>query len=251
MRDIEKNWNEFVADYNEIIAKQKASQYRSFDPDVVRFHNDHYVFEKIRDEGFYYDQKWIQDENEIRKLQDEWIEFKSHLVSKSVDKQQQLKLKLKQKHIMNKASKTRLKAVEFKYLSYRYPTAPGHTIPFTVYSDKTANGLTKCICDFLNFSDYQAERINTMGVFRRSRRTDGTMTEGQWTKGTGTPGSADISATIYGRSVKIEVKIGKDRQSEAQKNYQAMIERSGGTYFIAKDFDLFLEWFDKFCLDKK
>jgi len=75
------------------------------------------------------------------------------------------------------------------------------------------------------------------------------MTEGQWTKGTGTPGSADISATIYGRSVKIEVKIGKDRQSEAQKNYQAMIERSGGTYIIAKDFDLFLEWFDKFCLD--
>jgi hypothetical protein len=90
-----------------------------------------------------------------------------------------------------------------------------------------------------------------MGVFRRSRRTDGTFTEGTWTKGTGTPGSADISATIYGRSVKIEVKIGKDRQSEAQKNYQAMIERSGGTYIIAKDFDSFLEWLDKFCLDKK
>ena len=152
---------------------------------------------------------------------------------------------------MNKASKTRLKELEFKYMSYRYPTAPGHTIPFTVYSDKTANGLTKCIVDFLNYSDFQAERINTMGVFRRSRRTDGTMTEGQWTKGTGTPGSADISATIYGRSVKIEVKIGKDRQSEAQKNYQAMIERSGGTYIIAKDFDSFLEWLDKFCLDKK
>ena len=152
---------------------------------------------------------------------------------------------------MNKESKTRLKAVEFKYMSYRYPSAPGHVIPFTTYNDKTANGLTKCIVDFLNYSDFQAERINTMGVFRRSRRTDGTMTEGQWTKGNGTPGSADISATIYGRSVKIEVKIGKDRQSEAQKNYQAMIERSGGTYFIAKDFDTFLEWLDKFCLDKK
>ena len=151
---------------------------------------------------------------------------------------------------MNKESKTRLKAVEFKYLSYKYPSAPGHIIPLTAYTDKTANGLTKCICDFLNFDGFQAERINTMGVFRRSRRTDGTMTEGQWTKGTGTPGSADISATIYGRSVKIEVKIGKDRQSEAQKNYQAMIERSGGTYIIAKDFDSFLEWFDKFCLDK-
>jgi hypothetical protein len=49
---------------------------------------------------------------------------------------------------------------------------------------------------------------------------DGSVAGIQWTKGTSTAGSADISATIKGRSVKIEVKIGKDRQSEAQKKYQ-------------------------------
>jgi hypothetical protein len=41
--------------------------------------------------------------------------------------------------------------------------------------------------------------------------------------------------------VAIEVKIGKDRQSEAQKNYQAMIEKAGGIYWIVKSFDDFYE----------
>jgi hypothetical protein len=69
---------------------------------------------------------------------------------------------------------------------------------------------------------------------------------GKWTKGTGTKGSADISATINGRSVKIEIKYGKDRQSEAQIRYQEMIEKAGGTYLIVKSFDDFIQWFDLF-----
>ena len=152
---------------------------------------------------------------------------------------------------MNKQNKQRLHELEEKYMSYRYPSAPGHIIPFTKYSDATANGLTRCITDFLNYSKHQAERINTMGVFRQSYRTDGTKTAGQWTKGTGTPGSADISATSYGRSVKIEVKIGKDKQSVVQKQYQLMIEAAGGIYIISKTFDDFVEWYDNFSQNYK
>lgn len=66
-----------------------------------------------------------------------------------------------------------------------------------------------------------------------------------WRKSNATKGSADISATIAGRSVKIEVKIGLDRQSEAQRRYQATVERAGGLYFIAKDFTSFIEWYSK------
>ena len=60
-------------------------------------------------------------------------------------------------------------------------------------------------------------------------------------------GSADISATIEGRSVKIEVKNKKtkDRQSEDQKNYQSQIDFSGGIYYVAKDFESFVSWFDE------
>jgi hypothetical protein len=46
--------------------------------------------------------------------------------------------------------------------------------------------------------------------------------------------------------VKIEVKIGRDRQSEAQVEYQRQVEAAGGVYVIAKTFDGFLTWYDEF-----
>ena len=120
------------------------------------------------------------------------------------------------------------------------------------YTDKTANGLTRCILDFLELCDYQVERINTMGrpIDNRKQVTDvigrtktiGTMT---WGKSTATKGSSDISATIEGLSVKIEVKIGKDRQSEYQKIYQANIEKAKGQYWIVKNFADFYEKYQK------
>jgi len=85
-----------------------------------------------------------------------------------------------------------------------------------------------------------------MGTAREKKTTGGKVIGVTWTRGTSTAGSADISATIKGRSVKIEVKIGKDRQSDAQKRYQEMIERAGGIYIIAKDFDSFVEWYENF-----
>ena len=57
-------------------------------------------------------------------------------------------------------------------------------------------------------------------------------------------GTADVSATIQGKSVKIEIKIGKDRQSEEQKKYQQQIIKAGGYYFIATSFDEFIIWYN-------
>ena len=58
-------------------------------------------------------------------------------------------------------------------------------------------------------------------------------------------GTADISATIGGRSVKIEVKVGRDRQSEAQRIYQQQVEAAGGIYYIATDFESFVKWYNE------
>jgi len=151
---------------------------------------------------------------------------------------------------MNKISKAIIEEIERDYLQEKYPAVPLTALARTKWNDKTANGLTQCIVKFLDMSGHQAERINTMGVYRgpkKVRDVDGitrNIGKGRYTKSTGTKGSADISATINGKSVKIEVKIGKDRQSEDQKIYQAAIERAGGLYFIAKNFDDFLEWYD-------
>jgi hypothetical protein len=122
----------------------------------------------------------------------------------------------------------------------------------TKYIDTTANGLTKCVIDYINLIGGQAERISNTGRYiddskivtdvLGNRKKIGT---GKYIKGTGTNGTADISATFKGKSIKIEIKM-KDKQSEAQKEYQQAIERAGGIYFICHTFDEFLDKFNTF-----
>jgi hypothetical protein len=147
---------------------------------------------------------------------------------------------------MKKEYKALLHELKLQRYAITHPNYPQDYIPKTMYKDSTANGLTKAICDFINYQGYQAERINTMGTAREKKTTAGKVIGVTWTKGTSTAGSADISATIKGRSVKIEVKIGKDRQSEAQKRYQENIEKAGGIYYIARNFDDFVDFFNDF-----
>ena len=135
----------------------------------------------------------------------------------------------------------------------KYPRMPKDYIAKRTYSDKTANGLTKCIIDWIKANGYQAERISNTGRYIDNSKvvTDSMgfqkrIGSGQYIKGTGTNGTADISATIKGRSIKLEVKIAKDRQSEAQKKYQADIERAGGIYIMVKYFDEFINFYKKF-----
>ena len=85
---------------------------------------------------------------------------------------------------------------------------------------------------YLKWDGWQCENIKNTGTYRPGIG---------WTVGRGTAGSADLSAVIRGRSYKIEVKWGKDKQSEAQRKYQENIERAGGVYWIIKDFDDFLD----------
>lgn len=154
---------------------------------------------------------------------------------------------------MLKLNKEMLHNLYMTDLRTKYPTFPEHALPNRSYSDTTANGLTKCIIEFLNLSGHQAERISSMGrtidkskvvedVLGRKRTIGST----QYIKGTSTNGTADISSVINGHSVKIEVKIGKDRQSADQKKYQSNVEKAGGIYWIAKDFDGFVELYRDF-----
>lgn len=153
---------------------------------------------------------------------------------------------------MNTQNKKRYKDVELEYLKAKHPTVPESFLATSSITDKSANGLTKMIVSFIQMSGYQAERINTMGTYRAAKKytnLDGvtrTVGKGSYTKSGSTSGSADISATINGRSVKIEIKIGSDRQSDAQKAYEKAIVQAGGLYLICKNFDDFIEWFDTF-----
>ena len=139
-----------------------------------------------------------------------------------------------------------LKALALAHSRTRHPSLPEEARCTRNYTDKTANGLTKCIIDYLTFSGHQAERISSTGryldkskvvsdVLGNSRR----IGSGQWIPSSGIKGTADISATIWGKAVKIEIKI-KDRQSPDQRSYQQAIEKAGGLYWICHSMEEFL-----------
>ena len=153
---------------------------------------------------------------------------------------------------MNKANKDKLKALEVEQLTNKYPNLPIYAHALTDWNDNSANSLTKSIIFWINALGGQAERISVQGQYRAGKKIpmmdSFKQLPGKWTKSQGTKGSADISATINGRSVKIEVKYGKDRQSDDQKAYQEQIEKAGGIYYIAKTFDDFVLWYEKISL---
>ena len=153
---------------------------------------------------------------------------------------------------MNKQNKKRLQELEIEASRKRSPNFPEYARVKTNYSDKKANGLTKCILDWMKFSGHHAERINTMGVPVDKRKivTDvigrqrqiGSMT---WRKGGGTKGSADVQGVIQGRIFYFEVKIGNDKQSEPQIEFQKQVESAGAKYFIVRNFDQFIEIYEQ------
>lgn len=159
---------------------------------------------------------------------------------------------------MNKQNKKRYTDLYLRDKLERYPSFIGreYAIPPPKLKETGANDLTRLVIDFLILNNCQAERISSQGQYRDGRKqvTDvigrvRTVGSAMWTKGTSASGTADISATIKGHSVKIEIKWGKDVQSTEQKKYQNAIEKSMGIYIIVKSFDDFVLWFDNYLLN--
>ncbi len=156
---------------------------------------------------------------------------------------------------MKAIDKLKLKYLE--YSQYKWPNVPdfARTYPNYISKQNSTNGLTNCIILMIKLKGWQAERINNTG-----RKIDNTkivtniigkqkrIGSSKWIKGTGDNGTADISATILGRSVKIEVKNKKtkDSMSEDQLRYKQKVEAGGGIYYIATDFESFYKWVEQF-----
>ncbi|MEJ7821484.1 MAG: hypothetical protein WKF85_04135 [Chitinophagaceae bacterium] len=146
--------------------------------------------------------------------------------------------------------KAELKALKYEHIKSTSPgffeMSGGYQMKLMPYRDDTANGLTKCIIDYINFKGGYANRINTMGVARKERinlafgnyRDNITYTPSTTNKGT-----ADIKATIRGQSLDIEVKIGRDKLSDHQIKEKERVTRAGGLYFVARDMQSFVDWY--------
>lgn len=158
---------------------------------------------------------------------------------------------------MKKKSKSLelLKELQIMESKQRYPTLPEYARTVPKMTDVDSNGLTKCIIKFLQLKGHQAERISVTGRYiDQSKIVEDCLGfkkkigTGKYIASSMQKGSADISATIKGRSVKIEVKM-NDKQSYDQKSYQKEVEKAGGLYVIVRNFDEFVTFYNSITHD--
>jgi len=104
------------------------------------------------------------------------------------------------------------------------------------FDDKTANSLTKLIIEYLRMNGCFGARVNTQGNYNAKI--------GKFVRSGSTNGMADINAVVKGKSVSIEVKIGRDKIRDSQLKVKSEIEAAGGVYIIVRSFDDFRQQFE-------
>ena len=123
------------------------------------------------------------------------------------------------------------------FFKVQYPAAYAHQgiVKATIPDTRTGNGLTRAIVNYINWIGGNATRISSSG-----RKVGSTWIPGNTRKGT-----ADVTATYLGRSIKIEVKAGNDVPSDHQLKEQARERAAGGIYeFVHNMHELYtlIDW---------
>lgn len=137
-------------------------------------------------------------------------------------------------------------------LRIRYPNVPEHALPKKKFTDKNANGLTAMILEWCRLHKVWANRISSEGRYRPGDEITDVIGQRRQMKGLWLPGMnkglPDVITCVSGRFIGLEIKIGKDRQSQDQKDMQAGIEASEGVYLIIKTYEQFQKDFvETYC----
>ena len=145
--------------------------------------------------------------------------------------------------------KQRYQSAHEQWFREQYPNAykDGFYLEPKLPKVDSANGLTTFICNFLSWVGFRATRINVMG-----RLVDGVEKQPsgakigvkKWLPSSTRKGTADISATIKGRSVMIEIKVGRDKPRQDQLAEQIRERNAGGIYEFIGTPDEFFSLYD-------
>lgn len=127
-----------------------------------------------------------------------------------------------------------VKRLEQEYFEWKYQASsiPENCRFKRPFRDDTANGLAGCIEAWAKIHGAFYQRQNSQGQYDSHLK--------MWRKSGTTKGIADVQITYQGRTYNLEIKIGKDRQSEIQKEVERKIKAAGGHYAIIHCYDDFL-----------
>lgn len=142
---------------------------------------------------------------------------------------------------------------------YHEAYADGHYAAPKLPVYKKSNGLTTLCCNYAKWLGHHLERTNNLGIPTRKKIPKFNIMSGklehldggiEWRKGTGTKGTSDIKGHIFSPKHKfpipvyIEIKIGRDKMSEEQKEYERKVTASGALYCIVKTPEDFFSFWD-------
>lgn len=132
----------------------------------------------------------------------------------------------------------RYRDAKYAYEQTKFPKwiAGGHFLEPERPECSTANGLQGFITQHATWMGCHANRINTTG------RKIGD----KWITGTTKKGTADVALIIQGRSIHIEVKVGKDVASPHQLKQQRLVRAAGGVYEFVSTPEQYFEVFDRY-----
>jgi hypothetical protein len=135
--------------------------------------------------------------------------------------------------------KDRYEAAHYKGFS-QVAKDSGHYFPAVMPDCNKSSGLQLAIIKFILWEGFNADRTGTEGRMIKDKAGNYKRIHSSNRKGT-----SDISATIKGRSIKLEVKVGRDKPSADQLREQARERQAGGIYEFVYTFEEFITLYDQ------
>ncbi len=131
----------------------------------------------------------------------------------------------------------KMKTDEFKRT---HPNVPDYARPKSKKSKSPAIELANSIQKFLKLKGHHCSVVSTMGVYREGIGH---------TYGGATKGASDLSIIMKSDKGNViawecEIKIGKDIQSDKQKQYAESVMKAGGHYSIVKTYEQFISQYN-------
>lgn len=156
-------------------------------------------------------------------------------------KQQLEKLKVekkKRKKItvpLSKESRIRYVEAHKNWFKQEYPASynDGHYAPPKMPVINSGSRMDFFIVNFLIWSRHTATKVAVMQKIK-----------GMYIASGAKKGTADITATVFGKSIKLETKHGSDKPSDEQLAMQVKERKAGGIYEFLNSIEEFFIWYD-------